>query len=119
MKNGYAVCLENITFGYANHMVLNNVNLEADEGAHIGIIGDSGCGKSTLLSILAGLEEKTSGEIVYSKNSTGFQNLKINIHRNTPILHIVHYYIKHLGILQLFVCIRLLGLFLTTPLPKW
>lgn len=62
MKNGYAVCLENITFGYANHMVLNNLNLEADEGAHIGIIGDSGCGKSTFLKMLAGLYEPDGGK---------------------------------------------------------
>ena len=30
----------------------------------IGVVGPSGCGKSTLLSILAGIENKTSGEII-------------------------------------------------------
>lgn len=62
MKNGYAVCMENISFGYANHMVLNGLFLKADAGAHIGIIGDSGCGKSTLLKILAGLYDPDAGK---------------------------------------------------------
>ena len=42
---------------------LNNVNFRVKSGEFISIIGPSGCGKSTLLSIIAGLEEKTEGEI--------------------------------------------------------
>ena len=42
---------------------LNNISFEVYEGELLSIIGPSGCGKSTLLSIIAGLEEKTSGEI--------------------------------------------------------
>ncbi len=42
---------------------LNNITLNIKENEIIGIIGNSGCGKSTLLSIIAGLEEKTSGTI--------------------------------------------------------
>lgn len=42
---------------------LNNINLTVNEGEFVSIIGPSGCGKSTLLSIIAGLEEKTSGKI--------------------------------------------------------
>ena len=42
---------------------LKNINFEVYEGELLSIIGPSGCGKSTLLSIIAGLEEKSSGEI--------------------------------------------------------
>ena len=42
---------------------LRNISFDVKEGEYISIIGPSGCGKSTLLSIIAGLENKTSGEI--------------------------------------------------------
>lgn len=44
-------------------LALKNINFEIQEGEFVSIIGPSGCGKSTLLSIIAGLEEKSSGEI--------------------------------------------------------
>jgi NitT/TauT family transport system ATP-binding protein len=44
-------------------LAIQNVNLTVNKGEFVSIIGPSGCGKSTLLSIIAGLEEKTSGEI--------------------------------------------------------
>lgn len=60
----YAVFLENISFSYENHMVINNLSLRAQPGEHIGIVGNSGCGKSTLLKILAGLYEPDCGTAV-------------------------------------------------------
>lgn len=44
---------------------IKDISLEVKNGEFIAIIGTSGCGKSTLLSILAGLEEKSNGEITY------------------------------------------------------
>lgn len=44
-------------------LALKDVNFEIQEGEFVSIIGPSGCGKSTLLSVIAGLEEKTTGEI--------------------------------------------------------
>lgn len=44
-------------------LALNNINFDVLEGEFVSIIGPSGCGKSTLLSIIAGLEEKSSGKI--------------------------------------------------------
>ncbi len=46
---------------------LKNVNLDIKNGEIIGIIGNSGCGKSTLLSILAKLDNETSGSIESGK----------------------------------------------------
>ena len=42
---------------------LENINLDVKKGEFVSIIGPSGCGKSTLLSIIAGLEDKNTGEI--------------------------------------------------------
>lgn len=44
-------------------IAIENINFRIKKGEFVSIIGPSGCGKSTLLSIIAGLEEKTTGEI--------------------------------------------------------
>ncbi len=43
--------------------VLQNINLQIDDGEFICLVGPSGCGKSTLLNVIAGLEEATKGTI--------------------------------------------------------
>ena len=57
---------------------LKNINFDVKEGEFISIIGPSGCGKSTLLSIIAGLEEKTSGEI-YIDGKMGYMLQRDNL----------------------------------------
>lgn len=42
---------------------LKDISFTINEGEFVSLIGPSGCGKSTILSIIAGLEEKNSGEI--------------------------------------------------------
>ncbi|MDC3415957.1 ABC transporter ATP-binding protein [Aquibacillus salsiterrae] len=44
--------------------VLKDINLAIEKGEFVSILGPSGCGKSTLLSIVAGLTDVTSGEII-------------------------------------------------------
>ena len=44
-------------------VAIDNINFRVKKGEFVSIIGPSGCGKSTLLSIIAGLENKTTGEI--------------------------------------------------------
>ncbi len=58
----------NITSAYGRRHVLCGVNLSADAGQCVGIVGTNGCGKSTLLNILSGLRKADSGEIYFDGN---------------------------------------------------
>ena len=59
--------VKNVSKKYQNKegeiLAIKDINFRVKKGEFISIIGPSGCGKSTLLSIIAGLEDKTSGEI--------------------------------------------------------
>lgn len=43
--------------------VLEDINLEIQQGEFVCIVGPSGCGKTTLLNIVAGLEKADTGEL--------------------------------------------------------
>lgn len=56
-----------------NVNALNGVSLTLCKGETLGIAGESGCGKSTLARILMGLEQPTSGEVIFrGKNINQF-----------------------------------------------
>ena len=59
-----AVSLTGVTkrFG-AGPNVLDDVSLEVETGEFLCLLGASGCGKSTLLSLVAGLDQPTSGSV--------------------------------------------------------
>ena len=50
--------------------ILKNIYLSFFYGAKLGIIGLNGAGKSTLMKIIAGLEQPTQGEMVWSPGYT-------------------------------------------------
>lgn len=50
--------------------ILKNIYLSFFYGAKIGIIGLNGAGKSTLMKIIAGLEQPTQGDVVWSPGYT-------------------------------------------------
>lgn len=62
------IVAKNVISAYGKKQVLKGVNLSADAGQCVGIVGENGCGKSTLLNILAGLKKADSGEI-YVENA--------------------------------------------------
>ncbi len=51
--------------GGQDFTALHDISLEIDEGAFMSIVGPSGSGKTTLLNLMGGLDQPTSGEILF------------------------------------------------------
>ena len=58
---------ENLSIGYDNTSVLNDLSFEIEKGDYIAIIGENGAGKSTLLKTMLGLIAPIKGRIVFDK----------------------------------------------------
>jgi len=61
--NTAVIQLSHLSFGPANHPVLDDINLTLQPGHFLGIVGPNGAGKSTLLNVVAGLIKPSSGHI--------------------------------------------------------
>ncbi len=58
--------VKDLNFAYdKNIQVLKDINLQAQNGEIVGIVGESGCGKSTLLKLLLRFWQKDGGSIAY------------------------------------------------------
>lgn len=63
--------IKGVNFQYASgESVLENIDLEIQEGEVLSIIGKNGAGKSSLLRLIAGLTKPTSGEILIDEINT-------------------------------------------------
>jgi iron complex transport system ATP-binding protein len=58
-----AIQLHQVTAGYREQPVLENLSLEIAAGDMVGILGPNGAGKSTLFSVLSGLLRPTAGTV--------------------------------------------------------
>ena len=67
----YSVQIKNLDLEFGTVKVIQNLNLDIQQGEFIVLLGSSGCGKSTLLNCIAGLLEPTAGQIhIGGKNVT-------------------------------------------------
>ena len=53
----------NVSAGYGDRLILENVTFSVQEGEFVGLIGSNGTGKSTLNKCISGLLPLKSGEI--------------------------------------------------------
>ena len=56
--------LKEVYFEINSNIVLEDINLDIDEGNFVSIIGKSGSGKTTLLKIISGLKKQTKGTVI-------------------------------------------------------
>ena len=56
--------IKNLQKNFNKESIFKNLSLEIEKGEFVSILGSSGSGKSTLLRLIAGLEEKTSGDLL-------------------------------------------------------
>lgn len=70
MEKPTILTLKNVSKIYPLHDIevhaLNGLNFEVKENDFIAILGPSGSGKSTLMNIIGCLDDKTSGEFIFS-----------------------------------------------------
>lgn len=62
--------VNSVSKSYGTTLALNNLSFNVEEGSICGIIGPNGSGKTTFLSILTGLLDSTSGEIIIENNKS-------------------------------------------------
>jgi multiple sugar transport system ATP-binding protein len=60
------VRLENVTKQYGQKTAVKNLSLTCREGEFFSIVGPTGAGKTTILSMIAGIEDVTSGRIYFN-----------------------------------------------------
>ena len=59
-----AIDVRNLSIGYGQNVLLQNLNFSVNEGEIFVILGGSGCGKSSLLKNLFGLYEPLAGSVL-------------------------------------------------------
>ncbi len=63
---------KNLTKHYGGVHALTGANFELKKGEHVAIMGDNGAGKSTFVRQITGVEQRTSGTIVFDGKEVNF-----------------------------------------------
>lgn len=59
-----AIELKNVSFGYDEHLILQNINLTIKKGQTVALVGSSGAGKSTLADLIPRFIDAGEGEVL-------------------------------------------------------
>jgi ribose transport system ATP-binding protein len=68
MTNESLLVLDNISKEFPGVKALNQVNFKLGHGEIHALVGENGAGKSTLVSVIMGLQQPNSGEIIFKGN---------------------------------------------------
>src|SRR3954468_16268828 len=60
---------KNVSKGFGDRLLLDNVSFTVPPGAIVGIIGPNGAGKSTLFKMIAGIDQPDSGEVAIGQTA--------------------------------------------------
>lgn len=59
------ISIENVSKGWNNVFVIKDLSIDIHDREFLVLLGPSGCGKTTTMRMIAGLEEPTSGRILF------------------------------------------------------
>ncbi len=72
----HSIKLENVTFAYDKHPVLENTSLEIPVGSLTTLVGPSGSGKTTVIDLVIGLLKPQSGNVLLDDTALPTLDLK-------------------------------------------
>lgn len=80
--------VKNLTLGYENEIVINNISFTVNDGDFIIVVGKNGAGKSTLIKGILGLIKPMGGEIRFgeqlNKNLIGYMPQETKVDAGFP-----------------------------------
>jgi len=69
-SNGVLLDVQDVSVQYGGVRALQNVSLSVAAGEIVGIIGPNGAGKTTLFNVFSGIQQPTSGEVIFDGDDT-------------------------------------------------
>lgn len=72
----YSISINNLSFGYTDKIILNDISLHVKKGEKIAIVGENGAGKTTLVKLLLRLYDPNNGNIFY--NDLNYKDLDVH-----------------------------------------
>ncbi|MBQ7702941.1 MAG: metal ABC transporter ATP-binding protein [Firmicutes bacterium] len=80
--------LKDVTLGYENIIVAEDLNLTISEGDYLAIVGRNGSGKSTLMKTILGLVQPLKGKVIlgenFSRRDMGYLPQVFNVQKDFP-----------------------------------
>lgn len=71
-----SIVFRNVSFGYADRLILDNINLEVALGSNLAIVGPSGVGKTTLVDLIPRFYDPLKGEILIDGQDINYVTLQ-------------------------------------------
>ena len=79
--------VKNLSKEYNKEKIFSDISFTVEDGHKIAFAGENGAGKSTILKIITGLEEPTTGSVVFSKNTkVGYLPQEISGDIDLPVI---------------------------------